>query len=317
MLFSQLHIGYQRVQDRLLDRAIDIGRMSAGLELDSVKVDGLDFAFLRGGAEDGETIFMVHGFGTNKDSWLLLARQLSDTYRIIAVDLPGHGGSSGGEGLDYLIFTQAHRLKRFLDSTGEEQVHFMGCSMGGAIGLTFAYLYPEKLKSLVLLDSAGVESPTPSEFFQLLEQGKNPLIVRKPGDLKVLTDFIMSKPPFMPWPLTSAQERQMIRREALNDKIFEDMMKSREMMGSPQRMGKLLESISTPTLAIWGEEDRVIDVSSIDVMAEHIPNFTSRVFPGVGHVPIMEIPEQVAESFRDFESSLDTLESGKKNGTPD
>ncbi len=308
-LLTVLLSGCQDMQESLYDAAIGLERSRAGLEVTSVSADDTDFSMLQGGNPDGETILMVHGFGADKNNWLRVAGELGDTYRIVAVDLAGHGDSSqyknnkGGD-LDYLISSQARRLNSLLDTLDIDKVHYMGNSMGGAIGLQFAVSYPERLRSLVLLDNAGIDSPQKSEYFQLLEKGENPLIARQPGDYEILIDFVMSDAPFMPWPIPAVLERKAIARQDLNARIFKDMMASKEQMGSAEKMNTMLESINTPSLVIWGKEDRVLDVSSVDVMKAHMPNVKAVILPDVGHVPMLEAPQVVAQTFVDFTRQL-------------
>ena len=299
-LVSMFLAGCQNVQETIYDATVSLGRSKAGLEAREVSIGDMTYSYLEGGNPSGDTILMVHGFSAHKDNWLLLSDRLSDEYHIIAIDLAGHGDSSSGPELDYRIPLQVDRVNDILGKIKPGKVHYMGNSMGGAIGLLFAEKYPEHLKTLTLIDNAGIESPTPSEFFQLLEKGENPLIPRKPGDFEVLINFVMSDAPFMPWPIPNELERRALARTDLNEQIFVDMMKSRKEVGSPEYIEKVLTSIDVPTLVIWGEEDRVLDVSSIDVMKAHIPNMQAVILPGVGHVPMMEAPKKVAQAFQNF-----------------
>ncbi|WP_230460397.1 alpha/beta fold hydrolase [Sansalvadorimonas verongulae] len=301
--------GCQRVQDDIYTSAMAFERARANLELTHVSAGDIDFALLTGGNPNGETILMVHGFGADKDSWVRLAIELKDTYHLIAVDLAGHGESSlyknnKGEELGFLITSQAARLNALLDKLKIKKVHLMGNSMGGAIGLAFAALYPQRLQSLVLLDNAGIESPRESEFFKLLDKGENPLIARKPGDYFELLDFVMSEKPFIPWPVSAVMERKAIARVDLNDKVFADLMKSQAEMGEADFVNSMLTTIKTPSLIIWGEEDRVLDVSCVKVMETYMPNAKSVILPGIGHVPMVEAPEQVSVAFRNFVANL-------------
>ena len=301
--------GCQDIQDSFYDTAINFERSRAGLEVTSVRADDIEFYLLQGGHPEGETILMVHGFGSDKNNWLRLAGKLNDNYRIIAVDQAGHGESSQykgtqGEDLDYLISSQARRLKSLLDVLNIDKVHYMGNSMGGAVGLQFAVSYPERLTSLVLLDNAGIDSPKESEYFQLLKKGENPLIMRKPGDVEGFLEFVMSDSPFIPWPIPNVLERRAIARQDLNERIFVDMVTSKEEMGSAENVNMMLKSIHTPSLVIWGEEDRVLDVSSVEVMKAHMPDLKVVILTGVGHVPMVEAPAEVAQAFLEFTSRL-------------
>ena len=75
-------------------------------------------------------------------------------------------------------------------------------------------------------------------------------------------------------------------------------------MGPPEYVNALLGTLKVPTLVIWGEEDRVLDVSSVDVMKAHIPNLHTAVLPGIGHVPMLEAPDKVGKIFRSFAGNI-------------
>ncbi|WP_345196604.1 alpha/beta fold hydrolase [Kistimonas scapharcae] len=298
-LFSLLLLTACTRQD-LYQTAMSLERQRAGLAPAEVVMDDLTVAYLAGGNPDGETILMVHGFGANKDNWVRLAGKLENQYRIIALDLPGHGDSSAPLELDYRMPAQAQRIADFIQTLELGQVHYMGNSMGGWIGMELARIQPDVLNSLVLLDNGGVEPPNASEFQHLLEQGENPLIVNQPGDMEKLLSFVMTDRPFIPWPITSVLEEQALAREPVNEKIFDDLLRSRDerLEGIPQ--SEWLAAITTPSLIIWGEDDRVLDVSSVSEMQKYMPTTEAVIFEEIGHLPMIEDPSAVAEAFLAF-----------------
>ena len=274
-----------------------------------IEVDGVEYAFLQGGNPDGQTVVMVHGFAADKNNWLPLAMEMKAQFQIIALDLPGHGESSQfydlqEQPLDFRLPQQAERLIRVMDALGVEKFHLMGSSMGGAIALQIAHTNHHRLHSLVLIDNAGVDGVRQSEFFQLLEIGENPLIVKKPGDMEKLLAFVMEKRPFMPWPMPAVIERMTLARLELNERIFADMMQSRTEMGSPEQVLQMLQGLTIPVLVIWGAQDRVLDVSAVEVMRKQIPRVRAVILSGVGHVPMLEVPRQVSTEFMQFTRSI-------------
>ena len=284
----------------LYQTAMSLERQRAGLAPAELVMDNLTMAYLEGGNPEGETILMVHGFGANKDNWVRLAGKLDDQYRIIALDLPGHGDSSAPLELDYRMPAQAQRVADFIAALELNNVHYMGNSMGGWIGLELARIEPGAINTLVLLDNAGVEPPSASEFQHLLDKGENPLIVSEPGDMEKLLDFVMTDRPFIPWPITSVLEEQALAREPVNEKIFADMLRSRDerLAGIPQP--EWLKVITTPSLIIWGEEDRVLDVSIVSEMQKYMPSTEAVIMKEIGHLPMIEDPSAVAEAFLAF-----------------
>lgn len=117
----------------LYEAGISWERFRAGLSEKSADIKELHFSYLDGGS--GETVLMVHGFGSNKDSWDRFARHLTGKFRIVALDLPGHGDSTSRLELSYDIPSQARRLELFAVKLGLERFHIFGSSMGGAVAI--------------------------------------------------------------------------------------------------------------------------------------------------------------------------------------
>ena len=267
---------------------------SSGLTQKNVNVDGIDLVYFEGG-QGTETIVLLHGFAADKSNWIRFVRTLASDYKVIIPDQAGHGESGGTLEDSYTPTKQASRLAEFTRKIGVEQFHLVGNSMGGTIALFFAFQYPDRVKTLGLFDSGGVISPEPSELSKLLSRGENPLIADSAEDYDRLLEFTMEDPPFLPWPFANVMSRKSTPRKVLNEKIFADIIKPGKYTTK-----QVLSAIKTPALILWGEEDRVIHVSSVTVFEEHLSNHKSVILSGVGHAPMVERPEQTATILRDF-----------------
>ncbi len=263
------------------------GRMSAK----SVVVDGITWPYLEGGPPDGEVIVMVHGFGGDKDNWLLYARHFTKRYRVIVPDLPGFGDNVRDPGLNYGGTAQTERLHAFFTELGLENIHLAGNSMGGFIALNCALTYPDRLKSLTLIDNAGVTSTHKSELEIAIDEGENPLVATSPEDFDRLLDFIMHKRIPSPKFMKQAMLEIQIRNHDLLDAIFWQIIDEALNHSLTDRLG----DVATPTLVIWGRHDRLIDVSCAAVMAAAIPDNRVVILEDAGHVPMIESPQQSAE----------------------
>jgi pimeloyl-ACP methyl ester carboxylesterase len=101
-------------------------------------------------------VLLVHGVGSSLDTWGDVPERLSERgLPVIAVDLPGHGRSSKAPG-DYSLGALASTLRDLLDHLGHERVHMVGHSLGGGITMQFAYQFPTRPASLVLVSSGGL-----------------------------------------------------------------------------------------------------------------------------------------------------------------
>ena len=280
----------------LYDNAIGWERSGAGLEESTVRVGELDIAYLSNAEPvDGETIVLVHGFGANKDNWTRLAAELTNEFNVYAVDLPGHGDSSKPLDLGYRFEDQVSHLSRILSALAIEKTHMMGNSMGGAITALYAATHPDQIRSAVLFDPAGIFEYD-SKLVTLVMEGDNPLIPKQEGDFERLIDFAMEKKPFVPWPIYAVMEERAIANREINEVIFAAIRDS----GYEQAFRSAITDINAPVLVIWGKEDRVINYRNAEVFVEQIPDARKVILAGVGHAPMVEVPEKSAELFREF-----------------
>jgi pimeloyl-ACP methyl ester carboxylesterase len=280
----------------LYDNAMDWERSGAGLEESSIRVGDLDIAYLKNiEPADGDTIVLVHGFGASKDNWTRLAAELTDQFNVYAIDLPGHGDSSKPLDLGYRFEDQVAHLSGILETLNIEKTHMMGNSMGGAITALYAATYPDQIRTAVLLNPAGVFEYE-SELVELVKEGDNPLIPEKEGDFERLVNFAMEKKPFAPWPIYDVMEERAIANREVNEVIFAAIRDS----GFEPNFRDAITRIQSPVLVIWGMEDRVINYRNADVFVDQIPNARKVLLEGIGHAPMVEVPEESAQLFREF-----------------
>lgn len=267
-------------------------REAARVTEHTIHVAGHDVVYLDRGA--GEPVVMVHGFGGDKDNWTFFAKELPDRFRVIALDLPGFGLSSRHPEESYDIRSQSARLLEFLDALAIGPAHFAGNSMGGQVVAQFAIDHPERVKSLALFDAAGVKSPHPSEIAVAFAEGRNPLVVSSVDDFDRLMSTMFVKPPDIPRFIRRYFAERAFENRAFNAKIFADIG------AQPDPLEGQLARVSVPTLVLWGDTDRIIDVSAADVFAAGIPGARKEILPACGHAPMLEQPKETAAKYLDF-----------------
>lgn len=254
-------------------------------------------AYLEGG--QGEPLVLVHGFGADKDNWTRIARFLTPRYHVIAPDLVGFGESSKDAGADYHYAAQAERVRAFVKALDlkSPRVHLGGNSMGGGIVMAYAARHPDEVGSLWLLDAAGVADAPPSELVKIVTSGgKNPLIISTESDFPALMNFAMSDPPYLPGPVMDVLARQRIANQALEKQVFAQI--------AADAVTPTLNGLATPTLIVWGEEDRVLSPGSVPILQHLLPKSQAIVMPHIGHAPMIERPKQVAEDYLKFRDGV-------------
>lgn len=312
LIISSLFVGgcTTTQQDSLFTEVISLARDSAGLEVKTASAGDVNLTYMERQSTDkdnAETIVLLHGFSADKDNWILFTKAVDEKYHVIAIDLAGHGDSEKSLTTDYNLIKQAERLDILLSGLGVNSFHIAGNSMGGAISAIYSLNYREKVKSLTLIDAAGVDGETASEYYKLLEEGKNPLIATDEESFEYRMDFTMTQPPFLPWPLRPSLLRKTLARADINEKIFADMLATKESMGMnnfEQQVQVKMAQDPLPTLIMWGEEDRVLDVSAAAAFKRIIPQATVHIFPEVGHLPMVEIPSESAKVYEEFLASI-------------
>lgn len=231
----------------LYDMAVSHENWHAGLYKRTIEIDGRTIALLDSeGAGTKQTIVLIHGFAANKENWIRFAGHLTDTYHVVAIDLPGHGESFKDLSLSYDFDDQARYLKKILNQLNIDQCHMAGNSMGGAISCLYATTWPKEVQSLLLIDPAGIFKYE-CELTRLLKAGENPLIVECEEDFDALIDLALEEKPFIPWPVTSVMAEKAIKNKAINDKIFSDFRGDHQFVFEDE-----LKKITAPTLILWG-----------------------------------------------------------------
>lgn len=279
--------------EALVELAVDLERKSSGLSKGSVEIGDHTVHYLEGGK--GETILFVHGFGANKDNWNRLAKYLTPSYHVVAVDLPGFGESTKRQDASYTIVAQVERLDKIAEALSLNSFHVAGNSMGGNISGKYAARFPEKVLSLGLFNSGGVPAcPRKSELSKLLEEGENPLLVETPEDFDKMIRFAFVKPPWFPGIVKKALAKEWMKSKSFNEKVF------REIFREGSALVPDLPKIQTRTLILWGDTDRLIDVSCTEVLEKGLQNSTTVIMKDCGHVPMMERPEETSRHYMKF-----------------
>ncbi|PJZ70541.1 alpha/beta hydrolase [Leptospira perolatii] len=275
---------------------IEYEREKAGLERKVIQDSGWNWAYLEGGPDSGEKILMVHGFGGDKDNWVRLSKHLTNKYHIISVDLPGFGENIKNKEVTYRIQDQCERLDSFVQKIGWSKFHIVGNSMGGAISGTYSSIYPQKIQSLALFDSSGIRTPEKSELTKSLDNGRNNLVVNSPQEFDQLMAFVFVEPPAIPFLLKPFFVNRAVQAAEFNRKVFSEIRSSYPLQDS-------MPKIQARTLILWGDTDRVIHVSGAEVLRKGIKNSEKVILEKMGHVPMLERPEEVAQVYDRFLSS--------------
>ena len=286
-LARRLEIQLGAAEMRTLERALCA---AAGLRRRTITVDDLTLAALeRPGA--GTPVVMIHGFGGDKETWLLMAPWLRHR-PLLVIDLPGHGASTIVPRARATPAAMGRAIVGALDACGLDRVHLCGNSMGGGIALWIARNHPARVASLVLVASVAPELAE-SELTRALARGEN-LLIPGADDADRFMRLVVEKPPKVP----RAVQRYVAARRAAARPVLEEMFRGWVEAAPESALPRDLDAIAQPTLIVHGRQDRIIAVDTARKVASAVPHSTLRVLDGIGHVPQLEAPRRVAALVR-------------------
>lgn len=236
------------------------------------------------------TLLFIHGATSNNDSLKILAAHLTD-YNCITIDLPCHGQSKGAirksvsEFADFMEdFIATMQEKKFIT----HHITLLGCSMGGFISLELAIRKLPYLKRLVIL-SSGADASVYSDIIPQLSESTpenfDPkYFLRKSFSLDNSTEYIES--------IFKVMEAQGLPSNDICYYDFSTVMNFNRY--------EELSSITIPTLAIIGDEDRIIPVLSTIHLKEQIPTCDLAIIPFSGHTVLLDEPVYIAKAVGTF-----------------
>ena len=271
-------------------------RRRSGLEERESNVDGVRLRWLEGG--QGETLVLLHGFGADKDNYTRVARFLTPYFRVVIPDLPGFGDSQRLEDAAYPFADQTRRLHGLLHGLGITRCHIAGSSMGGAIAALYGAYYPDEVQSRWLLAPAGVDGSQDSEMAaHFRATGESLLLPTSVADFRRVMDLAVEIKPALTPSIRKTLGTRAMNDLALHTRIFEEI-------AFAEPINETMRTSDVPTLIVWGDRDRVLHVSGASILHETLPNSRLIIMEGLGHLPMVEAPQESAEDFVEFVRQL-------------
>ncbi|MFI5308829.1 MAG: alpha/beta fold hydrolase [Polyangiales bacterium] len=250
------------------------------------------------GKRDGPALVLVHGSNDSLHTWEAWVPLLGRDFRLVSLDLPGHGLTGRVPGDDYSNDALVRCLAAVVDVLGLRDFALAGNSLGGHVAWRYALDHQDRVQRLILLDAGGYPNAGPRPTFakvlalpgaQLFIRYLDPAPLVRSGFRQAVVD------PNVITPQSIERSVEMIRREGSRDAIAH-RLKVAQMVGPYARMREL----RMPTLILWGERDRFVPVQNAYRFKADIRNSSLITYPNVGHLPMREVPERSAAHVREF-----------------
>jgi pimeloyl-ACP methyl ester carboxylesterase len=249
------------------------------------------------GPRSAPVLVLIPGGMVSLFTWEPWASRLDDTFRVVTMDMPGHGLTGAVPSGDYTQKGMVGFVKAVVDQLGIGRFAIGGHSMGGGIAVRFAETYPDRVMQLVLVDAVGMQLEPP---------GKQPLIFRSRVFNRVM------------WPIAPRSNvskilnGMIVRKSIITDAMIDQFWDFPRMEGNREatfvRYGlsrdpyvkEHIGDVKTPTLILWGEEDPDIPVASAHLFAEAIAGSKLVIYADTGHFTQEEVADQSAADVRAF-----------------
>jgi pimeloyl-ACP methyl ester carboxylesterase len=244
---------------------------------------------------DGPPLVFVHGLSGCWQNWLEQVPVLAREHRVVTLDLPGFGSSPMPSG-EISISRYARLLDGLLGELEIDAAAVVGNSMGGFIAAELAIAFPQRVERLVLISAAGISTyadPRTARALPTLRRSQRILtaaaawtasrsdtLARRARLREATLALVVRHPAQLPAPLAAEQLRGAGKPGFLQalESILDYDFRER------------LPEIACPTLIVWGDGDRLINVRDGDVFAELIGGSRLVVFEDTGHMAMLERP---------------------------
>ena len=261
----------------------------------NAQINGITIAYSDQGT--GLPIVFLHAFPLNRTMWATQEKALSSQFRIITIDLRGHGDSDAPL-WRYTLDQSADDVRTLLDQLAIQQALFAGLSMGGYVLFAFYRKYAARVKGLILADTRAQADTAEGKDgrFQMAQTvyKKGPSAIAD-----IMIQKLLSPATIQTRPDLIQQVRAMIEGNQISG-IAGDLMAMAERPDSVL----LLSQITCPTQIIVGELDQATPPSDAKLMAEKIPGARLAVIAGAAHLTNLEQPEAFNQIVAAFASEL-------------
>jgi pimeloyl-ACP methyl ester carboxylesterase len=254
---------------------------------------------------------LVHGIGRSLDDWTAQFARLAGRHRVIALDLPGFGFSDRRRE-PATLGALARGLLTTLDALDERRpVHLVGNSLGGAVSMQSLVLAPDRVASLVLVNSAGFGTEVTYILRMLALPALGPAMLRRPTRIGL-----------------AHAERALYADRAFADRDrVEHALRCARRPGAAQFMAELADGLGTirgaraewrrdllaamraqqrPMLIVWGDRDRILPPSHFEVARRTFPHAQAHLFRDTGHMPQTERADEFAELITTFVADVES-----------
>ena len=282
-------------------------RSWAGLTSKTLRVGDVVWSYSEGGSKDKPTVLLIHGLASSRDTWNSVAKSLTPYYHVIIPDLPSAGTTQVPDNFDLSVPNVTEQLRRFIEAAHiQDNLNIAGHSLGGTIAMFYASQYPFDTKSLFLMSTGGIFKSNNTNYLRNPIYLKQLLITQK-GDLDFVMKKVMYSQPFTASVIKNEQEKLFIAKSPETGKII-NQIDTLNRLYTPMTFATMLKNIEAPTMILWGAQDQIVNVDVTNELKSVLKRPENPIIlQRVGHMPLLEAPERVAENYLSFLNKVQPL----------
>jgi pimeloyl-ACP methyl ester carboxylesterase len=276
------------------------------LEFDAVRTRGFGTISVLSAGTGPETIVCLHGLGGTKASFLPTVSALADSYRVVAVDLPGFGESDKPIGAPYDAPWFARSVFATMDALGIERAHIAGNSMGGRVAIEAGLTDNERTRGLLLL-SPALAWLRPRPWAPVLRALRPELGLLQPAPRPVVEGMVRRLVPSANGGWTAAGVDEFLRAYLTRRGRAAFYAAARNIyLDEPYGESGFwtrLKTLQGESLFVWGKKDTLVPIAFMKHVEKALPNAKHVELP-CGHVPQVERPRETHAAIRKFLAEL-------------
>lgn len=256
------------------------------------------------GQTNGPTLLLIHGFSSSLHTWEPWVAQLGEEYRVVSLDLPGHGLTRAPAGYQASIEAYRDLVHEFARAQGLTRFAIAGNSMGGNVAWEYALAYPGQVDALILVDASGwedtrEEAAEDPQVFQLLRNPTlGPIMIQLDGT-RLVRDGLRASfgDPNLVDDAMVTRYVQLARAPGHREILLQMTLGFRERNYATVER---LAALQAPTLIFTGDTDRIVPPAHAQQFHEAIAGSQLVTFAGIGHLPQEEAADASATAVQEF-----------------
>ena len=267
-----------------------------------ISINGLRLHYLEWGAAPAAPVLLLHGGSAHAHWWDSFASAIANDYRVLALDLRGHGDSEHAVPAAYRVDDYVRDVAAFIDAQGLDRLHLIGHSLGGLVATALAAQQPERLRSLVVVDSQLKITPAGARYMLRLRNFPQPEYRDRQHAIER----------FRLLPTQTAADEQTLRQIAAHS--FRELPDGRwtykfdrEAMAhtEPQDLTPILRRLTCPILLVRGVHSTLLPPAALSILRAVAPQAKVAEIAAAHHHVMLDNPVEFEHAVRQFLEAVD------------